>query len=174
MPSAYQRALRRLSRRDHSEQEIRRALAGKGHEELEIEEAVARLRRERALDDFGFAARFARSRMVWAGLGRNRIRRDLGARGVSRTATEAALREAASEVSEGEVLERAARRYWALHATVEPQRRIQKLWAFLLRRGFPAGLVQERLKGLWPRWTDCLDGLEPAGEREMEEHRRDS
>jgi regulatory protein len=166
MPSAYQRALRRLSRRDHSEQEIRRALAGKGHEETEIEEAVARLRRERALDDLGFAARFARSRMVWAGLGRNRIRRDLGARGVARTTTEAALTEAASEVSEGEVLERTARRYWALHATDEPGRRVQKLWAFLLRRGFPADLVQDRLKALWPRWTDALEGLEPVATTE--------
>jgi regulatory protein len=171
MPSAYQRALRRLSRRDHSEQEIRRALAGKGHEDAEIDEAVARLRRERALDDLGFAARFARSRMVWAGLGQNRIRRDLGARGVARTTTEAALTEAASEVSEGEVLERAARRYWALHATDEPGRRAQKLWAFLLRRGFPADLVQERLLALWPRWTDALEGLEPIA---MEEDGRDS
>jgi regulatory protein len=174
MPSAYQRALRRLSRRDHSEQEIRRALAGKGHEEAEIDEAVARLRRERALDDAGFAARFARSRMVWAGLGRNRIRRDLGTRGVARATTEAALTEAASEVSEGEVLEKVARRYWTLHATDEPGRRVQKLWAFLLRRGFPASLVQERLKSLWPRWTDALEGLEPTTESEMEEHGRNS
>jgi regulatory protein len=171
MPSAYQRALRRLSRRDHSEQEIRRALAGKGHEETEIDEAVARLRRERALDDAGFAARFARSRMVWSGLGRNRIRRDLGARGVARTTTEAALTEAAGEVSEGEVLEKVARRYWALHATDEPGRRVQKLWAFLLRRGFPVSLVQERLKALWPRWTDALEGLEPIA---VEEDGRDA
>jgi regulatory protein len=171
MPSAYQRALRRLARRDHSEQEIRRALAGKGHEEAEIDEAVARLRRERALDDAGFAARFARSRMVWSGLGRNRIRRDLGARGVARSTTDAALTEAAVEVSEGEVLEKVARRYWALHAADEPGRRAQKLWAFLLRRGFPAGLVQERLKSLWPRWTDALEGLEPMA---MEEDGRDS
>jgi regulatory protein len=171
MPSAYQRALRRLSRRDHSEQEIRRALSGKGHEEAEIDEAVARLCRERALDDAGFATRFARSRMVWSGLGRNRIRRDLGARGVARTTTEAALIEAATEVSEAEILEKAARRYWALHATDEPGRRVQKLWAFLLRRGFPSGLVQERLKALWPRWTDALEGLEPMA---MEEDGRDS
>jgi regulatory protein len=174
LPSAYQRALRRLSRRDHSEQEIRRALAGKGHEDTEIDEAITRLRRERALDDAGFAARFARSRMEWAGLGRNRIRRDLGARGVARSTTEAALREAAGEVSEGEILEKVARRYWSLHATDEPARRLQKLWAFLLRRGFPAGLVQERLRVLWPRWADALDGLEPANPPEMEGHGRDS
>ena len=172
MPSAYQRALRRLSRRDHSEEEIRRALAGKGHEDREIEEAVARLRAERALDDLGFAARYARSRMAWSGLGPNRIRRDLRARGVARTTTEAALSEAASEVSEGDVLDRAARRYWASHVAHEPGRRVQKLWAFLLRRGFPAGLVQERLKALWPRWSDALEGLEPIAT--FEDHGGDS
>ena len=43
-------------------------------------------------------------------------------------------------------------------------RNLRKLWAFLLRRGFPAGLVNDRLHALWPRWSDALDGLEPAEE----------
>ena len=46
-PSAYQRALRRLARRDHSEAELRRALATRGHTEEEIEEALSRLRAQR-------------------------------------------------------------------------------------------------------------------------------
>jgi hypothetical protein len=44
---------------------------------------------------------------------------------------------------------------------VEPERRLPRLWAFLLRRGFAASLVHERLKALWPRWSDALEGLEP-------------
>jgi hypothetical protein len=32
----------------------------------------------------------------------------------------------------------------------------------LLRRGFPATLILSRLKALWPRWQDALEGLEPA------------
>jgi 3-hydroxyacyl-CoA dehydrogenase len=39
---------------------------------------------------------------------------------------------------------------------------MRRLWAFLLRRGFPATLILSRLKALWPRWQDALDGLEPA------------
>ena len=172
MPSAYQRALRRLARRDHSEQEIRRALLEKGHEGAEIDEAVTRLRRERALDDDAFASRFARSRMAHSGLGRNRIRRDLRARGVASRVVERGLREAAQEVSEPELLDRVARRYWSAHATDEPMRRVRRLWAFLLRRGFPTGLVQERLRGLWPRWSDALEGLEPT--EHEDDHGRDS
>jgi len=59
-----------------------------------------------------------------------------------------------------------ARRYWRQHGREEPVQRIRKLWAFLLRRGFPAGLVRERLSALWPRWGDALTGLEPVEESE--------
>jgi 3-methyladenine DNA glycosylase Tag len=54
-----------------------------------------------------------------------------------------------------------ARRYWRSHARVEPARRLPRLWAFLVRRGFAAGLVHERLSAMWPRWSDALEGLEP-------------
>jgi regulatory protein len=162
--SAYLLALRRLARRDHSEEEVRRALLAKGHGRAEVEAALARLRGERAVDDAAFASRFARSRMAHSGLGRNRIRRDLRARGVAGRLVEDGLREAAREVSEPDLLDRAARRYWSAHAAEEPARRVRKLWAFLLRRGFPADLVHARLRALWPRWGAALDGLEPGGD----------
>ena len=60
------------------------------------------------------------------------------------------------------MLDGLARRYWRQHAGVEPARRLPRLWAFLLRRGFAPGLVHERLAALWPRWKDALEGLEPA------------
>ena len=44
--SAYQRALGRLARRDHSVAELRRALAARGHEADEVEAALERLRRD--------------------------------------------------------------------------------------------------------------------------------
>jgi hypothetical protein len=89
---------------------------------------------------------------------------------VGRGEVEAGLRRAAAEVDEAVVLDGVARRYWKAHARVEPERRLPRLWAFLLRRGFPPGLVRDRLRALWPRWSDALEGLEPieepAGERE--------
>jgi regulatory protein len=172
-PTAYQRALRRLARRDHSVAELRRALVERGHDEAEVEAALERLRRERYLDDAGFAERFARSRMTHQGLGRLRIRQGLRQRGVDRGQAEAGIAGALREVDEREVLDGLARRYWRQHATVEPARRLPRLWAFLLRRGFSPALVHERLGALWPRWKDALEGLEPAepadlhaGERE--------
>jgi regulatory protein len=161
-PTAYQRALRRLARRDHSVAEMRQALLARGHEAEEVEAALERLRKDRYLDDGGFAERFARSRLAHQGLGRARIRQGLRQRGVARTEAEAGLAGALREVDERDVLDGLARRYWRQHAGVEPARRLPRLWAFLLRRGFAPGLVHERLAALWPRWKDALEGLEPA------------
>jgi regulatory protein len=162
--AAYVDALRRLGRRDHSEQELRHALARRGHDEGVIDRVVARLRGERALDDRRFAESYSRSRLSHHGLGRQRIRQDLRRRGVARGAAEAGLKEALADVPEAQVLDTLARRYWSAHTRDVPAHRVRKLWAFLVRRGFPSALVQDRLRALWPRWQDALEGLEPAEE----------
>jgi len=163
--NARQLALRRLARRDHSEAELRRVLARKGFAAGVVDQTLAWLRSQNFLDDKGFAARFARSRVAHHGLGRNRVRQALRARGVSRAIIEKGVAEALRDVSEEAALDDLARRYWRQHARDEPLLRIRKLWAFLLRRGFPAGLVRERLSGLWPRWREGLEDLpEDTGE----------
>jgi len=156
---ARQRTLRRLARRDHTEAELRRALTRDGFPAPVVDDTLARLRAEKYLDDQGFASRFTRSRVVHYGLGRNRVRQALRARGLSRAIIETGVAEALRDVSEAEALEAVARRYWRQHGRDEPVPRIRKLWAFLLRRGFPAGLVRERLATLWPRWREGLEDL---------------
>jgi len=168
-PSAYQRALRRLSRRDHTEAELRRALAERGHDEGEIDAALARLREKRYVDDASYAERFSRSRLAHHGLGRARIRQGLRQRGVPRDDAEAGLAAALREVSEEETLDRTARRYWRQHTRTEPGRRLPRLYAFLIRRGFSPGLVRSRLSALWPRWSDALEGLDPVEPMEGED-----
>jgi regulatory protein len=163
-PTAYGRALGRLARRDHAEAEMRRALKRAGHGEDEVEAALTRLKGQRALDDERFAEAFARSRLLHRGLGRKRIESELRQRGVSREVAHKGLGEALGDVSEAAALEAQARRYWRARTKDEPRARVQKLWAFLLRRGYPADQVRTSLRALWPRWSDALDGLEPAEE----------
>ena len=79
---------------------------------------------------------------------------------MDRKTADAGIAEAVSEVPEAEALERAAQKYWRTHASDDPRLRLRKLWAFLVRRGFPAGLVHDRLGALWPKWREALDGLE--------------
>jgi regulatory protein len=158
------RALARLARRDHSEHELRRVLVRDGYAPEVIDDTIARLKRERYLDDAGFAARLARSRLTHSGVGRHRVRQELRRKGVKRTVVEAGLRDALVEVSEAPAIDALARRYWKSRDKDDPGQRVRKLWALLLRRGFPADLVSARLRALWPRWSDALDGLEPAEE----------
>ena len=133
-----------------------------GYEEAAIEAVLIRLTQDRYLDDAGYAARVARTRLRVDGLGRHRIRQDLRARGVAREVAESGLAEALREVPEAETLDRIAQRYWRNRVSDEPRQRLRKLWAFLTRRGFPSDLVRARLAELWPRWRDALDGLEAA------------
>ena len=156
---ARQRALRRLARREHSEAELRVGLVRDGFPARVVDATLDRLRSEKYLDDAGFAERFARSRVAHHGLGRHRVSQALRARGVSRAIIVKGMAEALRDVSEADALESLARRYWRLHPRDEPLRRIRKLWAFLLRRGFPAGMVRERVAALWPRWREGLEDL---------------
>ena len=165
---AYVAALARLARRDHTTLELRRALARAGHDEDAVDHALRRLKTERYVDDDAFAARYARSRMQHQALGRHRVRHELRRKGVTRTQAETGLQQALSEVSETDTVDALARRWWRQHPTrgtdEAPGRRLRRLWAFLIRRGFPADLVHARLRLLWPRWSDALEGLEAPEE----------
>ena len=165
--SAFASALRRLARRDHSEAEIREALAGLGHDREEIDETIARLKSARYLDDKGYAERYTRSRVGSHLHGRIRVRHDLKQRGVAGELVERALTTVVADGTEREALDNAARKYWRFHASVPPETRLRRMWGFLLRRGFPAGMVGERLRSLWPKQGETLDGLD-ALENETE------
>ena len=166
--SPYARAVARLARRDHTTTEIRRALSRDGFSDDDIDATVRRLVAERALDDGGFAVRYAKSRIQHQALGRNRIRRDLRVKGLAKAVVEKGVATALEDVSEVDALDAAARRHWKLHEKDEPRKRLRRLWAFLLRRGYPSALVQDRLRVLWPRWKDALDGLDMAEPDETE------
>jgi regulatory protein len=147
---------------------MRRALLQAGHGEEETEAAIGRLRRERLLDDARFATRFATSRMAHAGLGRRRVQQALRQRGVAPYVAEAGLEEALRDVSEAETLDRVARRYWRQRAGEEPGRRLRRLFRFLMGRGFPAGLVHERIRALWPSHQAAVEGMEPLPPEDIE------
>lgn len=159
-PSTYQAALLRLARRDHSVAELRRCLRRSGHEASAIEEAIERLRAGRALDDERFASGFARVRLAHHGVGRNRIRAALRQRGVARETAEKGLEDALRERPEAPVVDACARRLLRQHARAERRRRLAKVFAALIRRGFPPSLVRDRLAVLEP---GCRDMLEDYG-----------
>jgi regulatory protein len=131
-----------------------------GHAEDAIAETIERLRAQRALDDERFASAFARGRLAYHGVGRHRIRAGLRQRGVAKPALDKGLEEALRERPEQEVLDAVARRLLARPSKDEPGKRLLKVYSALLRRGFPASLVRERLFKLRKEARDILDGYQ--------------
>lgn len=89
-PSATQRALGLLTRREHSRKELTRKLTARGVDAGEVEAAVARLAGEGWQDDARFAESLVRGRAS-AGYGPLHIRAELGTHGLDREAVAAAL-----------------------------------------------------------------------------------
>jgi regulatory protein len=145
---AYLSALRILEYRFNSEAELRRKLRAKKFEKDDIDLAIARLHREKWLDDERFAGAFVRTRANKR-VGKLRIRRELHAAGVSDETAEKALAENVDAERERESLEAlCARRMRALvrrHGSeyLESDEAHAKLTAYLIGHGYDSALVRE-------------------------------
>jgi len=135
-PDAFETALRLLTRRAHSEAELRRKLVGRGCPEDELDRAVVRARGLGYLDDAAFARALAGERA--RSRGPALIARELAAKGVER----AVVRKTVEAVPREEVLA-AARRLAERGAEAGADRPV--VAARLLRRGFPPDVVREAL-----------------------------
>lgn len=159
--SAYASAVDLLARKDYSEREIRARLRRRGYEPAAIEDAIERLGRVRAVDDARLADAFARSR-AQQGIGRRRIRQALHQKGISRPLIDGAIRANVLKSDETATVDRLSTEYWTRHAAVEPRRRLQRLFAFLVRRGFEPALVSGRLFSRFPALGDALAEVEES------------
>jgi regulatory protein len=147
----YGAALRILKYRFNSEAELRRKLRAKNFEKDDIESAIARLHREKWLDDARFAAAFVRARANKR-VGHLRIRRELQFAGVDQSSAEQAVtqnvdveREAAALRELGRKRARIlVRRHGEGYLATSEGR--NKLVSYLLKQGYDAGLVYEALK----------------------------
>jgi regulatory protein len=131
-PTAYQRALGLLVRREHSRKELGRKLIAKGVDREDLDLALETLRRQDFQNDTRFAAALARSRSS-SGYGPARIRAELAQHGLSRDDVAAAVEacETDWDVAARQLLQR---RYGGKDLRDPDLRR--KAVDFLLRRGF--------------------------------------
>ena len=131
-PTAYQRALGLLVRREHSRKELGRKLLSKGVDRDDLDLALEKLRRQDFQNDARFAAALARSRSS-SGYGPARIRAELAQHGLSRDDVATALEACASDWDAA--ASQLARRRYAGKDLRDPVLR-RKAVDFLLRRGF--------------------------------------
>jgi regulatory protein len=137
-------ALRLIKFRPRSEREIRDKLALKNYAGPVIEETIGFLKRSRLIDDDMFARAWVEGR-VRRPLGRERLRRELEAKGVSRQHIEAALEDAFKNIDEKEVVRGLIRHRMEQMTGLESEQVKARLFGYLVRRGYPQHLVIETI-----------------------------
>lgn len=137
-PSAYNKALGLLARREHSRRELRQKLDRSGYARDEASEALDRLGEKHYQDDERFAEALIRNRSA-QGYGPMRLRAELKSHGLSDARIRTLLDAADIDWTESAAAQ-LRRRYGAAGSadSAERARRAQ----FLLRRGFPAATVR--------------------------------
>jgi regulatory protein len=143
-PSAYQRALGLLVRRERSRKELGRKLREHGVDPEEADTALATLARQDFQNDARFAQAFARTR-AGAGYGPVRIRAELAQHALSRELVAEALE--SCETDWDELARSQVRRRYPPAALVDPAQR-RKAMDWLLRRGFDVRCAAQAVGGV--------------------------
>jgi regulatory protein len=135
-------ALNLLSRRDHSEAELRRKLAPKGFPAEALDEVMARLRDAGYLDDKRFARGFAESALR-NGRGYGfRLRLELSRRGIAEEIIEETLTALGAEYEETTTLsELMARKFEGFDPHQADDRQKRRVISYFQRRGFSLAAI---------------------------------
>jgi regulatory protein len=139
---AYRRALRFISRRPHTTEEIRMKLSRKQAPTTVIEQVIERLRSVDLLDDHYFAQTWVENRQAFRPRGRKVLQLELRKRGISNDIIEWALEGFDDEDAAYRAAEKAYPRYRSLPREVGEQR----LLAYLARRGFHYSLCRKAVE----------------------------
>ena len=146
---AKETALSYLGHRARTEFEIRRKLQKKGFSDEIADKVLARLYELSYVDDAQFASDFVRDRFKLRGYGPQRLRTDLIRLGVDRQLIENALNEGFNETELLKTATMLAEKRWKrLASEPEESKRRQKIYGFLLRRGYSPDIVRAVLDQL--------------------------
>ncbi len=140
--SAFELAVKAISRRERTVAEVRAWLAARDVEEAEAEEAIERLIEMEQLDDERYARLFTEDKRELFGWGPDRIRDGLIERGVARSIAEGAV---AGE-SRDDLAERAANLLSRRSGDLGDDSGRGKALAFLARRGYELEVAYEAVR----------------------------
>lgn len=140
-----QSALRLLSHRSRSEQELRERLAQKGFERGIVEATLTRLRELGLVDDSAFARAWTETRQALRPRSRRLLTTELRRRGVAAETAE----QATEGVLDEEAAYEAARGRLRALAGLEYQAFRERLGSFLIRRGFSYDIARGTIERCW-------------------------
>lgn len=146
---ALQYALRLLSHRPRSENELRQRLTQRGIPETLIQVTLERLRQDGLLDDSQFAHAWVENRHTFRPRSRRLLAQELRQKGLDEQTIQQALQNVDDEAAAYAAALPRARRLQGL----ERRAFRQKLTAFLLRRGFSYEVITPVVTRLWEEHT---------------------
>ena len=126
---------RLLKFRLRSEKELREKLKAKKLPSPIIKQTIAYFKDLDLIDDRRFARQWTSSRLKKP-LGINRIRMELKEKGISPAIIEGALKEVTDQYEESEVVIALAQYRASKYRTCDPEKTKQRVYGYLLRRGF--------------------------------------
>ncbi len=146
LEKVYNHALRMITRRNHSRQEVMQKLRMKGFSDPEIEAVIDRLQNASLLDDTAFARQWVENRTTFRPRSHRALAFELRRKGLAGAEIESALSAAESD----DVLAyRLGSKYAARLDRLDQESFREKLYAYLGRYGFSYGVITPVYQKLW-------------------------
>jgi regulatory protein len=139
---AFNKAVDLLSRRDHSERELRQKLSQRGFRD-EADEVVEKLQYYGYIDDRKFAESFSKELIRVKHYGKKRIEQELYRKGIDRDIISEVLENA--EFDENEIISLIEKKYYRY---LSDEKGIKKTINSLLRMGYSYGEIKDALKAV--------------------------
>lgn len=143
---AYQRALRLISHRPRTKQEIHQKLLEKGFDDHQAAAVITRLEEAGLVEDREFARMWVENRNTSHPRSRRLIKLELQQKGVAVEEIESALVESADDA---DLATQAAMQQIRKYQNLEWPEFRKKLSAFLMRRGFSYGTIAPVVQSVW-------------------------
>jgi len=146
---AHEKALRYLANRPRSEWEVRQNLKKAGFEAESVDRAVERLKSVALIDDAAFARYWVENRLRFNPRGAAALRQELRRKGIDRAVIDLVLK-AVDLPDDAAALQAALARADRYRQATRPEF-VQKLGAYLVRRGFDYAAAREAVNEAWRR-----------------------
>ena len=152
--AAHAAALRLVAGREMSTARLRDRLQSRGFPDEAVESAVERLTKAGILDDRRAAQASARTLVAVRQRGRHRVGRELERLGFSKETASDATQSALADVDERAVLDSVVASKLRSRRSIPDPAAYRRLFAALLRRGFPADMIRAALQPYWRHRQD--------------------
>ncbi len=140
---------RLLKIRFRSEKELHDKLQHRGFSQETITQTISYFKQLKLVDDHQFARKWIASRLLLPQpFGVHRIRFELKEKGIALGIINEAWAQATVDYSEGDVVGRLAQRQVVKCSSMSPIKRRQRVYGYLLRRGFNPQVILEIIRDL--------------------------